>query len=336
MVKSGVKNLPPLLTVGELIRNRYKVEAMIGGGGFGQIFIAQDKERNEKVAIKIQPKDVDTRRMVLEHGVLLKLMGKPHIPKIRCSGSIRNCSYIAMDLLGRNLSELRRKQRARKFSAGTVYRIAPQIVTGLRHMHEIGYLHRDVKPSNCCIGKNTHSRRIIFLLDFGMTRQFRTEEGFRKARDYAGFRGTIRYASPRVHARQETGPSDDLISLLYSLIELSEGVLPWTHIRETSQVGDLKLNLPPSALCERQPLELMKYANYIMELPIDKMPDYELINDIFRSCLPGGCDDMPFDWEARQEIKTCRPRSLEPTQEKENNSVGFEARFEPTQRDLSH
>ncbi|KAI1719020.1 protein kinase domain-containing protein [Ditylenchus destructor] len=313
MVKSGVKNLPPLLNIGELIRNRYKVEAMIGGGGFGQIFIAQDKERNEKVAIKIQPKDSDTRRMVLEHGVLLKLMGKPHIPKIRCSGSIRNCSYIAMDLLGRNLSELRRKQRARKFSAGTVYRIAPQIVTGLRHMHEIGYLHRD-----------------------GMTRQFRTEEGFRKARDYAGFRGTIRYASPRVHARQETGPSDDLISLLYSLIELSEGVLPWTHIRETSQIGDLKLKMPLSALCERQPLELMKYANYIMDLPIDKMPDYELINATFRNCLPGGCDDMPFDWEARQEMKTCRPRSQEPIQEKENNSVGFEARFEPTQRDLSH
>lgn len=39
-------------------------------------FRAQDKERNEKVAIKIQPKDSDTRRMVLEHGVLLKLMGK--------------------------------------------------------------------------------------------------------------------------------------------------------------------------------------------------------------------------------------------------------------------
>lgn len=91
------------------------------------------------------------------------------------------------------------------------------MLTGLRHLHEAGYLHRDVKPGNCCIGYYNQSE--VYVLDFGMTRPFRNADGtIRTAREYAGFRGTVRYASPNVHKRLETGPGDDLVSLLYAIV----------------------------------------------------------------------------------------------------------------------
>uniref|UniRef100_A0A915DYA6 non-specific serine/threonine protein kinase n=1 Tax=Ditylenchus dipsaci TaxID=166011 RepID=A0A915DYA6_9BILA len=223
--------------------------------------------------------------MYLEHCILLSLVGKSHIPMMRCSGQIRGCSFIAMDLLGRNLSELRRREKSRTFSFGTTYRIAPQILDGLRHIHDIGYLHRDVKPSNCCIGKQAHDRRMIYILDFGMTR----------------FRGTIRYASPRVHARQESGPADDLISLLYSVVELGDGTLPWTHIREPAQVEKSKTQTKLSILCEKQPIELLKFAEHVTQLAFDQMPDYELIISLFQKCVPAGVSVATlFDWELKE------------------------------------
>lgn len=111
--------------------------------------------------------------------------------------------YIVMEMLGPNLGDLRRRRPTRQFSVGTVLRAGQQAVQALRDVHDIGFLHRDVKPSNVrrflalriyvfllkvCVG-NGDSLRTIFLVDFGMTRQYRFENGnVRKERFYAGFR----------------------------------------------------------------------------------------------------------------------------------------------------
>lgn len=60
----------------------------------------------------------------------------------------------------------------------------------------------------------------------GMARQYRDINGnVRRAREYAGFRGTVRYVSPTIHARKEPGPADDLIGWLYSMVKYKEGMM---------------------------------------------------------------------------------------------------------------
>lgn len=96
-----------------------------------------------------------------------------------------------------------------------------------------------------CIGLGDKDKKIIFLVDFGMTRRFRTEKGeFRKSRTYAGFRGTLRYVSLTVHKRHDQGPKDDLWSLLYSIVEICEGSLPWRHIEEEEHMAQKKMRTP--------------------------------------------------------------------------------------------
>jgi tau tubulin kinase len=78
-----------------------------------------------------------------------------------------------------------------------------------------------------------------------MTRRFREQNGeFRKSRTYAGFRGTLRYVSLTVHERRDQGPVDDFWSLLYSIIELCEGSLPWKSIEDDDDMALKKKKTP--------------------------------------------------------------------------------------------
>ena len=69
-----------------------------------------------------------------------------------------------------------------------------------------GFLHRDVKPSNFAVGRTPQTLRQIFMLDFGLARQYTNAAGeVRPPRGAAGFRGTVRYASINAHKNKEMG-----------------------------------------------------------------------------------------------------------------------------------
>lgn len=232
-----------------VLAGKFKIEKMIGGGGFGQIFRATYLQRGIVVAVKVEPESEEAGRMVLEQKVLAKLAGKMNIPRIFYAGATDGYNFIVMQILGLNLTDLKRMTRNKRLQIHTTVRVGIQMVQALRDVHEIGYLHRDVKPSNMCAGLGDH-RRIIYLVDFGMTRQFRMGDGsLRRNRHYAAFRGTMRYVSVGVHMREEQTPKDDLISLYYSLVELGEGVLPWRTITDADEIMHLKYKSGHNDLC---------------------------------------------------------------------------------------
>ncbi|KAI6242199.1 Protein kinase domain-containing protein [Aphelenchoides fujianensis] len=176
------KKAPPHLQSGCLLIDRLRIERLMGGGGFGQVFKAFDQSTNKAVAIKVEPRDREAGRMILEQKVLALLRGTKHTPKLIASGNHENFMFLAMEMLGRNLGDLRRRQPQKRFSTSSGLRIADQIVEALMDVHSIGFLHRDVKPANMCVGLED-KQRTIYLVDFGMTRRYRSETGeIRKSR----------------------------------------------------------------------------------------------------------------------------------------------------------
>uniref|UniRef100_A0A914Y309 Protein kinase domain-containing protein n=1 Tax=Panagrolaimus superbus TaxID=310955 RepID=A0A914Y309_9BILA len=143
------------------------------------------------------------------------------------------------------------------------------------------------------------NKRRIYLVDFGMCRKWRLDDGkTRSPREKAPFRGTIRYASSRALTQQECGPTDDLIGWLYSVIELYQGHLPWAKISDPQELIRLKAEMPITALCEAMPPPFFECFEYANSLGLTVIPDYEKVQKCLHDCLPETCNaNDPYDWE---------------------------------------
>ncbi|KAK6037296.1 hypothetical protein COOONC_25199 [Cooperia oncophora] len=219
-----------------MLLNKFKVEGLLADGGFAQVYAAVHEDTQTRWAVKIESEKCDRKRMKLEIMVLMLLRGKQNelkrgiggsqivvlelqanIPEIMAMGTCPTGHFIILELVGRNLSDLRRQLPQRRLSHGTLYRAMLQVTHALSLVHAIGFLHRDLKPSNCCVGVDDLTR--IYLLDYGLTRQYLDSAGqIRKPRESIGMRGTLRYVSLEAHARHDLGPSHDLVALLYSIV----------------------------------------------------------------------------------------------------------------------
>jgi len=297
-----------LLPINYVLRQDFRVVRFIGRGGFAQIYEAHDTAWNNNVAIKIARIDGsnDNRRMILEVRALLALTNTDHSPEVLACGQYDGFIYIVMDLLGASLRELRQiriTQRAlRSFSILTTVKIGLQMIDALEAVHRVGFLHRDVKPANMCIGGRNNAST-IYLVDYNMTRRYRdpaTGNVF-PAREVARFRGTHRYASLTTHDQQEQGPKDDLWGLFYTLAEFSEGALPWHQLIDREAIRDAKRRTTVGQIFRTLPaVEMRRYAAHLHTLRYNHLPDYQLLKSILLACLPDGSlpGDSRFDWEA--------------------------------------
>ncbi|CAD6185996.1 unnamed protein product [Caenorhabditis auriculariae] len=293
----------PLLVVDEVYRKRWHIQGVIGKGGYGEIFLAIDVKRAEEVAIKAEPKHRRgklSKRMILEQKVLLKLQGKPHVPVVYASGHDERLNFIVMQILSVNVGDLKRQSPVKRLSRTTVGRILQQSIAALRDLHGAGYLHRDVKPANMCFGVTQKTRHVLMLLDFGLIRRFKEENGdLRPPRKKAGFRGTQRYVSTRVHARLEQTPCDDLVSLLYSGYELLIGELPWKFLEKNDEIRRFKedMQTPESDFLSHKGDPFHEFGRHVFFLDPFAEPPYHDLQNTLKALVGGKKLVDPYDWE---------------------------------------
>uniref|UniRef100_A0A0X3P8Z0 Tau-tubulin kinase 1 n=1 Tax=Schistocephalus solidus TaxID=70667 RepID=A0A0X3P8Z0_SCHSO len=293
-----------IVTVGTIIKDRWKVLKKLGGGGFGEIYEAQDALTQQKVAIKVESSQQTKQVLKMEVAVLKRLQGKPHVCRFIGCGRNDQYNYIVMSLQGRNLAELRRSTRRGYFSISTTVRLGRQILTAIENIHAVGFLHRDIKPSNFAlgngIGPGSVSPRTIVMLDFGLARQYTTTNGeIRPPRQVAGFRGTVRYASVNAHLNKELGRHDDLWSLYYMLAEFITGELPWRKIKDKEQVGIMKQTFDQNNLLKFMPREFRAFLEHIQSLTYFDKPDYQFLQSLLSNYMERRSisESDPFDWE---------------------------------------
>ena len=178
--------MPIPIEAGELLRERYKIRRIIGQGGMGSIYLADDIRLEgrlcalkEVVHDSSMPEDLlqQARDQFLREATVLARLDHPNLPKVSDFFSEGQRDYLVMDYVpGKDLRTLMNdaRQRGEFLSEGEVLGWAAQLADALAYMHgqEPPILHRDIKPSNL---KLTPSG-LIKLVDFGLVKILASEE----------------------------------------------------------------------------------------------------------------------------------------------------------------
>lgn len=286
-----------------LMRNR------IGCGSFGNIYQGAHLVSNSPVAIKLDRfnHDTESTSIALEAKIYRIINGNLGFPKFYWFGTFNDCETLIIELLGPSL-EKKFHDCSKRFTLKTILMIAEQMISRLEYIHKKGLIHRDLKPDNMLIGLGNNNN-IVHLIDFGLSRSYidiKTQKHIPITQQ--PFVGTARFCSCNAHLGCAQSRRDDLESLAYILIYFFKGKLPWQDIHDPDHkeklrmVGEIKLKMLPSELCEGMPKEFQTFLELVRNLHYDDEPDYRLYRDLFREAFirENYVYDGKFDWNRKR------------------------------------
>lgn len=213
---------------GELAIGRYKVIERLGAGGMGEVYAALDERLDRKVAIKVLHADLGAddparRRLVREARVLAQL-SHPHVVQIFEVGEDGGRVYLVMEMIeGPTLETWLQTQRA----WSEVLEKFIEAALGLGAAHEVGVVHRDVKPANLLLGPNDRLRVVDFGLARGQPQLLEGDDASQTSITQPGaVMGTPGYMSPEHVGAGPVDARSDQFSLCVALFEALFGYRP--------------------------------------------------------------------------------------------------------------
>ncbi|WP_236623929.1 serine/threonine-protein kinase [Rhodopirellula baltica] len=237
--------LDPPEAVGELGRlGPYRVIELLGQGGMGHVYRAQDTRLQRTVALKVMnerfAKSPNSRKRIVEEARSMAAVHHDNVATLFEVGQRNGTPFLAMELLqGGTLEQL--LQSGRQFSSEEVIAIADQVALGLEAAHDRGIIHRDIKPANLWI--QSPSERVK-ILDFGLAVAGSAVQGLARGDSVVGTPG---YLSPEQARNETVDERTDLYSLGVVMYEMCAGKVPLLASNTPTQLVNI--------LC-REPLTL--------------------------------------------------------------------------------
>ncbi len=214
----------------EVINGRYQVEKLLGQGGMGRVYLADDNQFNQKVAIKIIHLDPgDSHLRFRREFRLMSRLEHPNVVSTVESGQYNNKPFLVMAYLSGGSLDQRYGGGAKNIK-DTIKRLELIIQTcgALSYIHSQNIIHRDLKPENIMLEPDEQGNEQVFLMDFGLAK--RTSQETMALTQEGAVMGTIAYMSPE----QAQGTNVDARSDLYAL----GCILYWVLIGEPPLIGN--------------------------------------------------------------------------------------------------
>jgi YVTN family beta-propeller protein len=229
----------------------YRIELLLGRGGMGVVYRAEDLRLGRKVALKLLAshltEDAHFRSRFLAESRLAASIDHAGIVPIYEAGESDGHLYIAMRYVeGTDLGSLLRREGA--MEPQRVIELVAQLGQALDAAHARGLVHRDVKPSNALIameGTDEH----VYLADFGLTRRIATIAGATASDPLVG---TVDYLAPERIAGEPADGRADMYSLGCVLFEALTGEVPFPRESEVATIYAHLEDEPPRP-SERRP-----------------------------------------------------------------------------------
>ncbi len=234
--------------IGATLDNRYRIDALIGTGGMGRIYSGEHTGIGRAVAIKVLHHDLNRNREAAQRfqreAIASGRLDHPNIVNIYDFGVLHSgACYLVMELLeGETLGE--RLERDGRIPWREALEILRGMLLGLRHAHDRGVVHRDIKPDNVYLARKDGDL-IIKILDFGIAK-LRAGSADDPASTRAGLTvGTPAYLSPEQAVGGEITPASDLYSASIVLYEMLAGRGPFEDKDPLAMLGAHVSRIPP-------------------------------------------------------------------------------------------
>ena len=252
-----------IMRVGQSIGS-YRILSILGSGGMGEVFLAEDARLGRKVALKFLPSsyasDPERLRRFEREARAVSALNHPNILTVYEVGTFEDRQFIAAEYV--EGETLRQRQLRAPFKTNELLDIGIQTATALNAAHQAGIVHRDIKPENIMLRSDGY----VKVVDFGLAKLTEVRSGstdtavstiLQVDTDTGVVMGTTAYMSPEQTRGLVLDARTDIWSLGVVLYELLSGVMPF----KGSTPSDLIV-----AILERDPLPLVPGARIPPEL----------------------------------------------------------------------
>ncbi|HYO91857.1 MAG TPA: protein kinase, partial [Pyrinomonadaceae bacterium] len=244
---------------------RYEIRSLLGIGGMGEVYLAQDTQLDRTVALKILPLDLarDQLRMrrFIQEAKSASALNHPNIITIYEVGEAEDTHFIATEFV--DGGTLRQRINGEKLSVDESLEIAVQVASALQAAHEAGIVHRDIKPDNIMLRRDGY----VKVLDFGLAklteksneRLLSAPEAMTLVNTEPGLVvGTVSYMSPEQARGLIVDTRSDIWSLGVVIYQMLTGHEPFEAETPTDQIVSIIERQPPpiSFYTEGVPVEV--------------------------------------------------------------------------------
>ena len=227
---------------GAVLAERYRIISLVGRGGMGEVYKAEDLKLDQVVALKFLPEPI-----ALDDGALARFRNEvritrqishPNVCRVYDIGEVDGRHFLSMEFIdGEDLSSLLR--RIGRLPGDKATEVARQICAGLAAAHDNGVLHRDLKPANVMIDGRGKAR----VTDFGIA------VVAQEVRGDGVIAGTPNYMAPEQLSGKEVTQQSDIYALGLVLYELFTGkrVFEANTVRDMLKLHDQSTPTTPSS-----------------------------------------------------------------------------------------
>jgi tRNA A-37 threonylcarbamoyl transferase component Bud32/cephalosporin-C deacetylase-like acetyl esterase len=217
--------------VGETL-SHFRILEYLGGGGMGDVYVAEDIKLNRKVALKVlRPElvsDAGRKRRFIQEAKAAAKLAHPNIGVVHEIDEAKGVTFIVMELIpGKTLRKVIEEET---LPLNRSLELAIQIAEGLSFAHEKGVVHRDLKPANILLTEKGHAK----IIDFGLAKLVEpmgegseVETALRDRTASGVVMGTVSYMSPEQARGGKVDRRSDIFSLGIILHEMLTGEKPF-------------------------------------------------------------------------------------------------------------